>query len=167
MRYASITTHKFRDPRFILLQAQSISDMNALQDDLDAVGAKFLAVAMDPVLARVDTNLLKPRTPSPEPTWLVVDAAEASLFVVKYAGCIQATLDQEEIEDGLDAVKSLAKVDRLRSIGTIFGSGDANSISLIYAKIAMVTAMQEVESNVLDVDKWWERYTHTHNDSGD
>lgn len=153
MRYATIKDHNFRDPRYLLLQTEGLTDMPALHKELNTIGAKVLTVIMELVLTKADTNLATVRNPYLNPNWIIIEAVESILFIIKYSNCILANMGQEEIETGLTFIRALADQDKLAALGIIHClNANPISIKLIRAKVAMIESMMfGAEPEAIDI----------------
>lgn len=120
MQYATVKDHDFRDPRYLLLRTRGIIDMFTLQEELNIMRAKVLTTTMNLELAQIDTDLIKTRSSFLDPEWIIVEADEAILFIIKYSNRILARLDQEDIEIELNSIRVSTNSNKLTALGELY-----------------------------------------------
>lgn len=113
MIYSKNTEHGFSEALYLLVRPPpGRIRTDALNYDADEIGAKFFTVCGDPVGTKVTIGYFQPATLA----WLIIDAKIASLFIVKYADMIEATMADAEVTKVLEKVAAIPINEQLNMI---------------------------------------------------
>lgn len=107
MEICSYANHGFKDPIFLLIRkAMPVEEMETFERDCEQLSAKLLSHKMK-------SSLMTTQRDNETSLWVVVDASNASIFIIKYGNIIKAKMSQEQILTLSDRVKDVPKDDQL------------------------------------------------------
>lgn len=142
MKHASIRTHGFRNPAYLLLHGPSMAmkhDFHDLNEDLGRANAKFLVTVMTTDQDTTNTFLLRARTPRQPSNWVIIAGVEALMFVLKYSDCVRAHLNQEEMVAAFELLNPLRSPrERMETLIQLYETDDAVTVRLIYSRLEYI-----------------------------